>query len=156
MSSKHHNNSMAATGLSQITQNSKCLRGVVGYHVCFTRTRSPVRTWTKTLNRFWLTLRHEKSNCFCLSSVDKQKRHKNLHGPGIEPGSAAWQAAIIPLNQPCLLTSLFFWKLCWKIKALCRGQHQGFSCLDWQQIKSGKLRHCTTSPVSSVGRAWDS
>ena len=24
-----------------------------------------------------------------------------VHGPGIEPGSAAWQAAILPLDQPC-------------------------------------------------------
>ena len=26
----------------------------------------------------------------------------HMHVPGIEPGSTAWQAAIIPLNQTCL------------------------------------------------------
>ncbi len=41
---------LTVAGPSQMIQNLKCLRGVVGYHVCFTRTRSPVRTWTKTNN----------------------------------------------------------------------------------------------------------
>ena len=26
-----------------------------------------------------------------------------MHRPGIEPGPTAWQAAILPLNQRCLL-----------------------------------------------------
>lgn len=68
---------------SQMTQNLKCLRGVVGYHVCFTRTRSPVRTWTKTNNVRSILGRtvfdfdshthtyEKKSQLFCLSSVDK-------------------------------------------------------------------------------------
>ena len=29
-------------------------------------------------------------------------KRKKLQPPGIEPGSTAWQAAIIPLNQDCL------------------------------------------------------
>ena len=32
------------------------LRGVVGYHVCLTHRRSPVRIWTKTEDKFLLLL----------------------------------------------------------------------------------------------------
>ena len=29
-----------------------------------------------------------------------------MHRPGIEPGPTAWQAAILPLNQRCLMGAL--------------------------------------------------
>ena len=32
---------------------------------------------------------------------------KSLQSPGIEPGSTAWQAAIIPLNQDCTYERVF-------------------------------------------------
>ena len=32
----------------------------------------------------------------------KEKKEKNVHRPGIEPGPPAWQASILPLNHRCL------------------------------------------------------
>ena len=32
----------------------------------------------------------------------QQNKHVVLHWPGIEPGSPAWQARILPLNHKCL------------------------------------------------------
>ncbi len=31
-----------------------------------------------------------------------------MHSPGIEPGSYAWEAYILPLNHGCLVKNLFF------------------------------------------------
>ena len=40
-----------------------------------------------------------------IDEIDINKiNQKDLHAPGIEPGSTAWQAAIIPLNQACFTT----------------------------------------------------
>ena len=40
----------------------------------------------------------EEALCFFSRCICKKK---NLHWPGIEPGSTAWQAAILPLNHQC-------------------------------------------------------
>ena len=51
---------------------------------------------------------------------------KNVHRPGIEPGSIAWQATILPLNHRCLTNCNKYWFLpymqsisCWVSKLLC-------------------------------------
>ena len=51
---------------------------------------------------------------------------KNVHRPGIEPGSIAWQATILPLNHRCLTNCNNYWFLpymqsisCWFSKLLC-------------------------------------
>ena len=51
---------------------------------------------------------------------------KNVHRPGIEPGSIAWQATILPLNHRCLTNCNDYWFLsymqsisCWFSKLLC-------------------------------------
>ena len=40
------------------------------------------------------------------SNISEKKNQKRLQSPGIEPGSTAWQAAIIPLNQDCYLEKM--------------------------------------------------
>ena len=51
---------------------------------------------------------------------------KNVHRPGTEPGSIAWQAKILPLNHRCLTNCNNYWFLpymrsipCWFSKLLC-------------------------------------
>ena len=51
---------------------------------------------------------------------------KNVHRPGIEPGSIGWQATILPLNHRCLTNCNNYWFLpymqsisCWFSKLLC-------------------------------------
>ena len=41
-----------------------------------------------------------------------EKVLKNMHRPGIEPGSIAWQATILPLNHRCLVRANFMIVLC--------------------------------------------
>ena len=43
------------------------------------------------------------------------KKIKNMHRPGIEPGSTAWKAIILPLNHRC--SSLVMAKISSNIKS---------------------------------------
>ena len=43
--------------------------------------------------------------------MPQQNRNKNhLHRPGIEPGSPAWQASILPLDHRCERTDRQGWE----------------------------------------------
>ncbi len=37
----------------------------------------------------------------CNGFVVRSKKQKNMHLPGIEPGSPAWKASIMPLDHKC-------------------------------------------------------
>ena len=58
------------------------------------------------------TCKNDRKWCKCAKIV-KPEVQKVLHWPGIEPGSTAWQAAILPLNHQC----------CW-------GKRASFSCIN--------------------------
>ena len=40
--------------------------------------------------------------------TQKRKKKKNVHRPGIEPGSPAWQADILPLDHRCFWRTLSY------------------------------------------------
>ena len=68
---------------------------------------------------------------------------KNVHRPGIEPGSIAWQATILPLNHRCLTNCNNYWFLsymqsisCWFSKLLC-------VCWKFNLPSSSVFVHCS-------------
>lgn len=126
---------------SKKAQRATCLRGVVGYHVCLTHRRSPVRIWTKTVAFFsFLKNALQRSThpsvhpsirvmCSSLQHAYWQniKRKRGLIR-GLNPGPRTPEARIIPLDQsafiwicrlyalmlfPCVLHG---WNLCWILR----------------------------------------
>ena len=54
--------------------------------------------WTVQGSRYWNKHPHIAWSDATVLEI------KDVQIPGIEPGSTAWQAAIIPLNQICICT----------------------------------------------------
>eukprot|EP00980_Cylindrotheca_fusiformis_P021414 scaffold8266_cov97-Cylindrotheca_fusiformis.AAC.5 len=44
--------------------------------------------------------RFGQSTTYCIP-IDKRTHKKDMHSPGIEPGTSAWKADILPLNYEC-------------------------------------------------------